>query len=223
MRSSELIPSVRGVVEVHLVGATDADRTGRCAIPFRALPRRTSRMRRQSSCFGRPTCSSSPCRIFPPGVRAGIVPGKTYEYMASGTPILAAVPDGDAREMLRSVGTATVCRPADGRLSRRRARAADRRLAGGRSPARAGSLGARPLRTASADLRARDRDSQGRRTRDAIRRVRPESPRSRPAASSPRGPVAADGSAVAARARSGARPRFDTAACARMRLRCSPR
>jgi hypothetical protein len=48
----------------------------------------------------------------PCGLRAGLVPGKTYEYMASGVPILAAVPDGDARDMLLSVGTATVCRPA---------------------------------------------------------------------------------------------------------------
>ena len=32
--------------------------------------------------------------------------------MASGTPILAAVPDGDARDILLSVETATVCRPA---------------------------------------------------------------------------------------------------------------
>ena len=49
----------------------------------------------------------------PDGVRAGLVPSKTYEYMASGTRILAAVPDGDARDVLLAVGTATVCRPAD--------------------------------------------------------------------------------------------------------------
>ena len=41
-----------------------------------------------------------PMQNLPAGTRATIVPGKTYEYLASGTPILAAVPDGDARDIL---------------------------------------------------------------------------------------------------------------------------
>src|SRR5947209_5704015 len=52
-----------------------------------------------------------PMQDLPPGTRAGIVPAKTYEYMASGTPILAGVPDGDARDLLAAAGTATLCRP----------------------------------------------------------------------------------------------------------------
>lgn len=48
-----------------------------------------------------------------PGRRSRIVPGKTYEYMASGRPILAAVPDGDARDFLRQTGTGLICRPDD--------------------------------------------------------------------------------------------------------------
>jgi glycosyltransferase involved in cell wall biosynthesis len=47
------------------------------------------------------------------GQRARIVPGKTYEYLAAQTPILAAVPDGDARDLLEAAGNADVCRPAD--------------------------------------------------------------------------------------------------------------
>jgi Glycosyltransferase Family 4/Glycosyl transferases group 1 len=47
------------------------------------------------------------------GARARIVPQKTYEYVASGRPILAAVPDGDARRLLAEAGTARLCRPAD--------------------------------------------------------------------------------------------------------------
>ena len=47
------------------------------------------------------------------GVRAGLVPGKAYEYLGSGRPILGAVPDGDARELLEETGNAFVCRPAD--------------------------------------------------------------------------------------------------------------
>lgn len=48
-----------------------------------------------------------------PPHRAGIVPGKTYEYLASGSPILAAVPEGDARDLLERAGSAFVCRPND--------------------------------------------------------------------------------------------------------------
>ncbi len=54
-----------------------------------------------------------PMHDLPQGVRATIVPGKTYEYMASGRPVFAAVPEGDARDILRAAGTAFICRPAD--------------------------------------------------------------------------------------------------------------
>ncbi len=54
-----------------------------------------------------------PMQNLPRGTRATIVPGKTYEYLASGTPILAAVPDGDARDMLAEAGNSILCRPDD--------------------------------------------------------------------------------------------------------------
>jgi glycosyltransferase involved in cell wall biosynthesis len=54
-----------------------------------------------------------PMHDLPPGNRATVVPGKTYEYVASGRPILAAVPDGDARDLLAAAGTAILCRPTD--------------------------------------------------------------------------------------------------------------
>lgn len=54
-----------------------------------------------------------PMHNLPPGKRATIVPGKTYEYMASGRAILAAVPDGDAKDFLVESGTAFICRPDD--------------------------------------------------------------------------------------------------------------
>jgi glycosyltransferase involved in cell wall biosynthesis len=47
------------------------------------------------------------------GARVGITPGKTYEYLASGTPILAAVPEGDVRDLLNEAGNASVCAPSD--------------------------------------------------------------------------------------------------------------
>jgi glycosyltransferase involved in cell wall biosynthesis len=54
-----------------------------------------------------------PMQSLADGAHVGIVPGKTYEYMASGTPILAAVPPRDVRDFLTAAGTAFVCDPAD--------------------------------------------------------------------------------------------------------------
>jgi glycosyltransferase involved in cell wall biosynthesis len=54
-----------------------------------------------------------PMQNLPPGVRAGIVPGKTYEYIAAGPPVLAAVPEGDARDLLAEAGHARIVRPDD--------------------------------------------------------------------------------------------------------------
>jgi hypothetical protein len=47
------------------------------------------------------------------GRRAGIVPGKTFEYLASTRPILAAVPAGDARDLLEAAGNSAICGPDD--------------------------------------------------------------------------------------------------------------
>ena len=54
-----------------------------------------------------------PMHKMPQNRRATIVPGKTYEYIASGRPILAAVPEGDAKDFLQRAGTAAVCDPDD--------------------------------------------------------------------------------------------------------------
>ncbi len=42
-----------------------------------------------------------------------IVPGKVYEYMASGKPILSLVPEGDCRNFLERYGNSFICDPAD--------------------------------------------------------------------------------------------------------------
>jgi glycosyltransferase involved in cell wall biosynthesis len=54
-----------------------------------------------------------PMHDLPAGTRARIVPGKTYEYLGARRPILAAVPDGDARDLLTRAGNAALCRPRD--------------------------------------------------------------------------------------------------------------
>lgn len=54
-----------------------------------------------------------PMHDLPAGTRARAVPGKTYEYLASGRPVLAAVPDGDARDLLARFDGVSLCRPAD--------------------------------------------------------------------------------------------------------------
>ena len=54
-----------------------------------------------------------PMQTLPADVRAGLVPGKTYEYLAAGRPILAAVPEGDARDLLLEAGGAAICDPPD--------------------------------------------------------------------------------------------------------------
>lgn len=54
-----------------------------------------------------------PMHDLPVGQRAGIVPCKTYEYLAAERPILAAVPDGDCRELLGRFERASLTRPGD--------------------------------------------------------------------------------------------------------------
>jgi glycosyltransferase involved in cell wall biosynthesis len=54
-----------------------------------------------------------PMHAMPASQRATIVPGKTYEYLGSGRPILAAVPPGDARDFVAASGTGQTCDPED--------------------------------------------------------------------------------------------------------------
>jgi glycosyltransferase involved in cell wall biosynthesis len=106
-------PELRGRVELHLAGVqTTADREiAGAGVDVRLLgyldhPEAVALMRSADLLF-------VPMHDLPAGTRAGIVPGKVYEYLASGRPILAAVPDGDARDILDDAGSAFLCRPAD--------------------------------------------------------------------------------------------------------------
>ncbi len=105
-------PDLSGVIEVHLVGQlTQADRDIAAPYPFVRLHGYKSHSE-TVSLVQSADLLFLPMHDLPASVRAGLVPGKAYEYMGSGRPILAAVPDGDARDMLLAAGTASVCPPA---------------------------------------------------------------------------------------------------------------
>ncbi len=44
---------------------------------------------------------------------SSIIPGKMYEYLASGNPILATIPQGDAHDILKKSGACYICEPTD--------------------------------------------------------------------------------------------------------------
>ena len=52
-----------------------------------------------------------PMHGLPPGARSRMVPGKFYEYLAAGRPILGLVPEGDARDWLRDDPRSRVAEP----------------------------------------------------------------------------------------------------------------
>jgi glycosyltransferase involved in cell wall biosynthesis len=106
-------PELEGRIELHLAGVLsdrDLDVVGGARIVkahgYLAHDETVALLRSADLLF-------LPMHDLPEGRRATIVPGKTYEYLASRRPILAAVPDGDARDLLARTPTATLCRPAD--------------------------------------------------------------------------------------------------------------
>lgn len=106
-------PSLADTIEFVLAGAlTPLDRDIAARYPFTRTPGYVTHddtldlVRTADLLF-------LPMHDLPAGTRAAIVPGKTYEYLATGRPILAAVPDGDARDLLEHAGNAFVCRPSD--------------------------------------------------------------------------------------------------------------
>jgi glycosyltransferase involved in cell wall biosynthesis len=106
-------PQLASTIELHLVGVSSAaDRAVSAGSPFvrehgyKSHAETLDLVRSADLLF-------LPMQGLPPGVRAGLVPGKTYEYLGSGRPILAAVPEGDARDLLTEAGNALICGPTD--------------------------------------------------------------------------------------------------------------
>jgi glycosyltransferase involved in cell wall biosynthesis len=137
-------PELRSRIEVHLAGVlTAADQEVAARSPVVRthgfLPhRRTIELIRSADLL------FLPMHDLPPGKRATVVPCKTYEYLASGRPILAAVPDGDARDALEAAETATLCRPNDvDEMTRIVEKAIRRRQMSGRAETRTPSVALR--------------------------------------------------------------------------------
>jgi glycosyltransferase involved in cell wall biosynthesis len=110
---STINPTVADAVELHFAGVlSDSDSAILAQWPrvvsHGYIDHRTSIALMRSADF-----VFLPMHDLPAGRAASVVPGKTYEYAASGVPILAAVPDGDANELLRAINTAVVCAPTD--------------------------------------------------------------------------------------------------------------
>jgi glycosyltransferase involved in cell wall biosynthesis len=106
-------PDVAEVMELHLAGVlSDEDRN---------IVADNPRVRVHGFLGHRDTLSLVrgadllflPLYDVPPSRRAAIVPHKTYEYLASGRPILAALPPGDARDLLETSPNGRLCDPTD--------------------------------------------------------------------------------------------------------------
>src|SRR2546430_5624918 len=105
-------PSLRDRLELHFAGVlSEIDRELAAQSPVSVLHGYLSHadsialMRSADLLF-------LPMQNLPPGRRSTTVPGKTYEYLASGRPILATIPSGDAHDILAQVGH-TICEPND--------------------------------------------------------------------------------------------------------------
>ena len=104
-------PELSDVVELHLAGVgtsppVDSGLPRVVAHGYVPHPQAVSLMRSADLLF-------LPMHDLAPGVAGRTVPGKAYEYLASGRPILAAVPEGDTRDLLAQAEGVLLCQPRD--------------------------------------------------------------------------------------------------------------
>ena len=106
-------PSLRALVDVHFAGVlSETDRRSLEGVPGVKLHGYVSH--RDSVALVRTAdLLFLPMHNLPESARAGLVPGKTYEYIRSGRPILAAIPRGDAFDLLERLPNADLVAPDD--------------------------------------------------------------------------------------------------------------
>lgn len=110
-RLAELDPELVERAELHVAGPARADLPADTPIAvtdhgYVAHDRAVALMRSADVLF-------LPMHGLAPGRRARTVPAKTYEYLAAGRPMVAAVPEGDARDLLSRVPNVWLCWPGD--------------------------------------------------------------------------------------------------------------
>lgn len=113
-RISRTDPAIHEALEVVFAGVmTDADKELISRSGVACKVRITGYLGHSES--AKETASADllflPLHGLKPGRRASIVPGKTYEYIGSGNPILAALPDGDAKCFVEASGNCRVTEP----------------------------------------------------------------------------------------------------------------
>jgi glycosyltransferase involved in cell wall biosynthesis len=117
-------PALRPRIELHLAG--DMTHADRAAAEHHAFVHVAGQLTHREAVALMRTADLLflPMHDLAPGTRARLIPYKTYEYLAARRPILAAVPDGDVRDMLAPLDGVTLVRPADADAMARAVRAA---------------------------------------------------------------------------------------------------
>ena len=110
-RDADLDAVARFVGDFRSTDREWAESAAASAIASSSCPMRRARSR--SGCSATPRRCSYSCRTPADAARASS-PGKVYEYIAAGRPILAVVPpDGAAAELVRETGAGVVVAPDD--------------------------------------------------------------------------------------------------------------
>jgi glycosyltransferase involved in cell wall biosynthesis len=114
-RLHERDPGLRTAFEIEMIGGresrNDALATSLGLEHCVRLARTTCRIATRSQRCRAPTCWCSSSTV--EARFRGLIPGKLYEYMGAGRPILALVPDSEAADLVRDLGWGEVAPPDD--------------------------------------------------------------------------------------------------------------
>jgi glycosyltransferase involved in cell wall biosynthesis len=107
-------PALRKALEIRFVGSvSDVDLNEMiCGYGLDGLVTRTGYVPHAES-LRQLSCSDALLLVLPADSGSGVIPGKLYEYLASGLPILGVLPDGEAARIALGSGRGRVVRPDD--------------------------------------------------------------------------------------------------------------